>query len=229
MSEVSSAKNSYEYKAEMKQLLHLIVHSLYTHPEVFLRELVSNASDALNKLRVKQLTDPDIPQADKELKVSISLDKENAVFTIEDTGIGMAKEDLINQLGTVASSGTLKFLEEIKKNNKQIDGNMIGKFGVGFYSVFMVTDEVTVESKYASNDAQAYRWTSSGESTYEIEEIDREERGTKITFKLKDEYKEFVEEWRVESILQKYSNFVDFPVYIGEKKINKVEAIWQKN
>lgn len=229
MSKENVKKNQYEYKAEMKQLLNLIVHSLYTHPEVFLRELVSNSSDALNKLRVKQLTDQNILNPEQELKITISADKETGEFSIEDTGIGMTQEDLLNQLGTVASSGTLKFLEELKKNETKIDGNMIGKFGVGFYSVFMVTDEVTVETRFAEINSKAYKWTSKGESTFEIEESNKETRGTRISFKLKDEYKDFAQEWKVESILQKYSNFVDFPVYFGEKKVNSVNAIWQRS
>lgn len=229
MSGETTKISSYEYKAEMKQLLNLIVHSLYTHPEVFLRELVSNASDALNKVRVQQLTNQDILDAEQELKITITTDKDSSMFTIEDTGIGMTKEDLLNNLGTVASSGTLKFLENAKHNNTKIDGNLIGKFGVGFYSVYMVTDEVTVETRFADKSSQGYRWTSKGESTFEIEEIDKSTRGTIITFKLKEDYKDFTDEWRVESVLQKYSNFVDFPVYFGDKKINTVNALWQKS
>ena len=176
---------SFEYKAEMKQLLHLIVHSLYTHPEVFLRELVSNASDALNKIRFRMLTDKSVVDKDAPLKIQIEVDEKKQTFSIEDTGIGMTKEDLINEIGTVAHSGTLDFLKKVQAEKKAVDANMIGQFGVGFYSVFMVTDEITVETRHGGSGSKGYRWTSSGEDTYVIEEIDRKERGTKISFKLK--------------------------------------------
>lgn len=224
---MSNAK-TFEYKAEMKQLLKLIVHSLYTHPEVFLRELVSNSSDALNKVRFKKLTDSSIIDPESELRIDIKLDKDNKQFTIEDNGIGMTEDDLKNQLGTVASSGTLKFLESLKKENKPFDASMIGKFGVGFYSIFMVTDEVSVETRYAEVGSKAYRWISSGEENYSIEEIEKEGRGTKITFKLKDEYDNFADDYSVKSILKKYSNFVDYPLYVNNERVNTIVAIWQK-
>jgi len=218
----------FEYKAEMKQLLHLIINSLYTHPEVFLRELISNASDALNKIRFRMLTDTNVLDADAELKIQIELDKDKQTFSIEDTGVGMTKDDLISQLGTVASSGTLQFLQQMKENNKPLDANMIGQFGVGFYSVFMVTDEVTVETRHASKNSKGYRWTSSGEGKFTIEEIDKPTRGTKISFKLKDDHKDFSEEHRVKNVIKRYSNFVDFPIYVGKEQVNRVTALWQK-
>ncbi len=224
----SMAAEKFEFKAEMKQLLQLIIHSLYTNPEIFLRELVSNSSDALNKVRFLKLTNPDINNADAELNIKITVNSETQEFTIEDTGIGMTKDDLTGRLGTIASSGTMEFIKQIKENNQNIDGNMIGQFGVGFYSLFMVTDEVTVETKHADKDAQAYKWISSGQDTFVIEEIEKETRGTKITFKLKDEYKDMANDYRVKNILQKYSNFVDFPVYVGDEKVNKVTALWHK-
>ncbi|MBF0586128.1 molecular chaperone HtpG [Prosthecochloris sp. N3] len=216
----------FEYKAEMKQLLNLIVHSLYTHPEVFLRELISNASDALSKARFAQLTDG--AESGGELKISISVDKEKKSFVIEDNGIGMSEEDLIANLGTVAKSGTLGFLQAMKeqKEGGKLDANLIGQFGVGFYSVFMVTDEVVVETKIEGADA--CRWRSSGEGTYSIEKIDKQHRGTRISFTLKDEAADFAEEYRIESVIRKYSNFVDFPIYLDDKKVNSVEALWQK-
>ncbi len=218
----------FEYKAEMKQLLHLIVHSLYTHPEIFIRELVSNASDALNKFRFRRLTDSNILDPEVDLKIKITLDKENQIFSIEDTGIGMTREELISQIGTVASSGTLAFLKNIKEENKTIDGQLIGQFGVGFYSVFMVTDEITIETRNASNDSVAYRWKSQGEDKFTIEEIDKASRGTKISFKLKEEYKDFAEDYKVKSVLKKYSNFVDFPVSVNDEDVNIVAAIWHR-
>lgn len=225
--EVKSGQE-FEFKAEMKQLLNLIVHSLYTHPEIFVRELVSNASDALNKLRFKRLTNPDILQPDAELAIKIKLDKENGIFSIEDSGIGMNNEELTANLGTIASSGTLQFLKNMKEQQKSLDGNMIGQFGVGFYSIFMVTDEVTVETRSADAEGKAYKWISKGEEKYIIDESDKETRGTTITFKLKDEYKEYAEDYTVKNVLNKYSNFVDFPIYVNDEKVNNITALWHK-
>jgi molecular chaperone HtpG len=218
----------YEYKAEMKQLLHLIVHSLYTHPEVFLRELISNASDALNKIRFRMLTDTNVLDPDADYKIVIELDAKKQLFTIEDSGIGMHKDDLINEIGTVAKSGTLEFLKQMQENGKPLDGNLIGQFGVGFYSVFMVTDEVTVETRHADSDSKAYRWVSVGQGKFTVEEIDKANRGTRISFKLKKEYKDFAEEWRVKNVIQKYSNFVDFPIFVGKEEVNRVGALWHR-
>ncbi|NEX14768.1 MAG: molecular chaperone HtpG [Prosthecochloris sp.] len=219
----------FEYKAEMKQLLNLIVHSLYTHPEIFLRELISNASDALSKVRFSQLTE-NIAEGDvEELKITITLDEKTRSFAIEDNGTGMSEEELVANLGTVAKSGTLGFLQALKEQQADksgIDANLIGQFGVGFYSVFMVTDEVTVETK--SEDSQGCRWRSTGEGTYTIEKIDRQQRGTKISFTLKEDAAEFAGENRVENIIRKYSNFVDFPIQLDNKKVNSVTALWQQ-
>ncbi len=225
----TSQAQEFEYKAEMKQLLHLIVHSLYTHKEIFLRELVSNASDALNKARFRQLTDNDVLSKDVPLEINITLDKESNLFTIEDSGIGMSREDLVDRIGTVASSGTKAFLEQLAHNDKPIDGQMIGQFGVGFYSVFMVADKVVIETRNADPDSQGYRWTSDGGGTYTIEEIEKAERGTKMIVHLKEDETEFAEEHRVRSIIQKYSNFVDFPISIGEQQANTVKALWRQN
>ncbi len=219
----------FEYKAEMKQLLDLIVHSLYTHPEIYLRELISNASDALSKVRFNSLTDQDIIDREAELAIRISIDSKELTVVIEDSGVGMTEEELIANLGTVAKSGTLGFLQELKEQQKELDGNLIGQFGVGFYSVFMVTDEVTVETRSAKPGSEGYRWRSSGQGTYTIEKIDKAERGTKISFKLKEASKEFAEEYRVEQIVKKYSNFVDFPIYLGEKQLNSITALWQRS
>ena len=218
----------FEYKAEMKQLLDLIVHSLYTHPEIYLRELISNASDALSKVRFNSLTDQDIIDRDAELAIRISIDPKELSVVIEDSGVGMTEEELIANLGTVAKSGTLGFMQALKEQQKELDGNLIGQFGVGFYSVFMVTDEVTVETRSARPGSDAYRWRSSGQGTYTIEKIEKAERGTKISFTLKEASKEFAEEYRVEQIVKKYSNFVDFPIYLGEKQLNSITALWQR-
>lgn len=222
------AAQEFEYKAEMKQLLHLIVHSLYTHPEIFLRELISNASDALNKIRFRMLTDRNVFDADADLKIAIALDAKEHTFAVEDSGIGMTKEDLIEKIGTVASSGTLEFLQQVKNENRTLDGNLIGKFGVGFYSVFMVAEEVTVETRHADPDSKGYRWRSGGEGKFTIEEIDKATRGTKISFKLKESAKEFSEDYTVKHIINKYSNFVDFPIFVANEKVNTVTALWHR-
>lgn len=221
-------KQEFQFKADMQELLNLIIHSLYTNKEIFLRELVSNASDALNKLRFRRLTDSNISDPESDLKISISLDKESQTFAIEDTGIGMTKEDLVNQIGTVASSGTLEFFKKVKESGGALDGQLIGQFGVGFYSVFMVADEITVETRHADPDSKSYRWISEGKDAFTIEEIEQRPRGTKIYFKLKDDAKEFCEDYRIKNILKKYSNFVDFPIIVGDEEANKVNALWHK-
>ncbi len=230
MSEAQNpATQEFEYKAEMKQLLHLIVHSLYTHPEVFLRELVSNASDALNKVRFMQVTNTPVLNPDAELRISIDVAPAEHTLSIEDSGIGMTREDLIERIGTVASSGTLDFVRTMKNNEQAVDGSeLIGQFGVGFYSVFMVTDEVTIETRHADPDSKGWRWKSHGEGTYTIEEIEKQERGTRIFFTLKEDARDLAEEYRLRSVIKKYSNFVDFPIYIGKEKVNSVSALWQR-
>lgn len=220
----------FEFKAEMKQLLHLIIHSLYTHPDVFLRELISNSSDALNKFRFERLTNPTVLNPDQELCIRITTDKETNTISIEDFGVGLTKEDLINKLGSVASSGTLEFLQNLKEQGKNLDnGDLIGQFGVGFYSVFMVTDEVTLDTKYYQEGSESYQWVSNGEGSYSIGTSEREVRGTKITFTLKEEFKNLVEDYKLKSIIEKYSNFVEFPIYVNDTQVNTVTALWQRS
>ena len=225
----TSTVQEFEYKAEMKQLLDLIVHSLYTHPEIYLRELISNASDALSKARFNALTDQEMLDKEADLAIRIAIDPEEMTFVIEDSGVGMTEEELIANLGTVAKSGTLGFMQSLKEQQKQLDGNLIGQFGVGFYSVFMVTEEVTVETRSSHPGSEGFRWRSSGQGTYTIEKIEKAGRGTRISFKLKEEHKEFAAEYRVEQIVKKYSNFVDFPIYLGDKQLNSITALWQRS
>jgi molecular chaperone HtpG len=222
------AMQEFEYQAEMKQLLHLIVHSLYTHPEIFLRELISNASDALSVVRFRQLTDKTMLDHDAPLEIRITLDQENHRFCIEDTGVGMTREELINNIGTIARSGTLEFLQKMRDDKQALDGDLIGQFGVGFYSVFMVTDEVTIETRHADSDSQGYRWQSVGEGKFTIEPIEKPKRGTRICFTLNEGAQEFSQPERIKAIIQKYSNFVDFPIFIGDEKVNTVQALWQQ-
>ncbi len=219
---------TFEYRAEMKQLLHLIIHSLYTHKEIFLRELISNASDALNKVQFRLLTDRDILQSDAERRIDIRGDKNDNTLTIVDTGIGMTREDLVDRIGTVASSGTVAFVEQMKETGKPIDAQMIGQFGVGFYSAFMVADRITIETRCEALEGQGCRWTSDGSGTYSIEEIDREDRGTEIILHLKEDATEFAEAWKLKEVIRKYSNFVDFPILVDGEKVNTVRALWHK-
>lgn len=219
----------FEFKAEMKQLLHLIIHSLYTQPEVFIRELISNSSDALNKLRFNQLTNNNILNPELPLSIHIKIDKEQSTFSIEDTGIGMTKDELISKIGTIASSGTVEFLEKLSKEADSDNiGQLIGNFGVGFYSVFMVTDEVTITTRNFEENSKAYKWVSRGENDFTIEECEKETRGTVISFTLKEDFKRFAEEFTVEHTINKFSNFIDFPIFVNDKEINKVVAIWHK-
>jgi molecular chaperone HtpG len=219
----------YEYQAELKQLLKLIVHSLYTHPEVFLRELISNASDALNKVRVRMLTDKNVLNPDSDLEIRIEVDEKKHSFRISDTGIGMTHDDLVNRIGKVASSGTLEFIEQLQKNGEKVDAEFIGQFGVGFYSVFMVTDEVIIETRHADPDSKGYRWKSDGKGTYTIEEIDKPDRGTTIYFTFNEKSQEFSQPQRIKQIINKYSNFVEFPIYVNGERINKMDALWRRS
>jgi len=224
-----TSRQQFEFKAEMKQLLHLIVNSLYTNPEVFLRELVSNASDALNKLRFKQVTGETVQSPKLPLRIKIEVDEKEQTFSIEDTGIGMTFEDLTERLGTVASSGTMEFLQQLKDQKNRLDGNMIGQFGVGFYSAFMVAEQITVETRHAHPDEKGWIWVSDGKGTYEIEESDRTERGTRISFRFKDEHKEFAGPERIKQLIRKYSNFVDYTIEVNGEEVNSRGAVWHKN
>lgn len=230
MSSTTAPKQAetFEYRAEMKQLLHLIIHSLYTHKEIFLRELISNASDALNKIQFRLLTDTDVLQPEAERRIDIRGDKNENTLTITDSGIGMTKEDLIERIGTVASSGTMAFVEEMQKSGKPIDAQMIGQFGVGFYSAFMVADHITIETRNEDTDGSGFRWSSDGGGSYTIEEIDKEDRGTSITLHLKEDETEFAEAWRLKEVIRKYSNFVDFPIFVDDEQVNTVKALWHK-
>mgnify|MGYP006277296835 FL=1 len=225
---MTKGKEEHAFRAELSQLLDLITHSLYKHPEVFLRELVSNASDALNRLRFRKLTDKNIVDPEADLEIRIETDDDKHTFAIEDSGIGMTKSQLIEDIGTVANSGTLKKLKEIKAQGQELDADIIGKFGVGFYATFMVTDQVIIETRSAEPGAKAWRWISDGKSGYTIEECDRKKRGTKISFKLAEDYEEFSDENRVKTVIKKYSNFVDFPIYINGERENTVQALWRK-
>jgi len=227
---MSDKMKSYKFKAEINQLLDILVHSLYTNREIFLRELISNASDALDKLRFEvtrgtEVVDPDLP-----LEISITLDKDKNILTISDTGIGMTQDEIITNIGTIAKSGTSDFLNQLSEEAKKSDiSNIIGKFGVGFYSVFMIAKEVHITTRSYRKDEPAVNWISDGLGSYRISSADAEvRRGTKIEVHLKDDAKDFVEKYRVESIIKKHSNFISFPIKIENEKVNTVPAIWRE-
>jgi molecular chaperone HtpG len=225
-----------EFQTEVNQLLQLIVHSLYSHPEIFLRELVSNASDALDKLRHLTLTDDAYKVLPFNPRIDLELDETNQTLTIADTGIGMNEEDLGSHLGTIARSGTKNFLAQLSGDAKR-DSNLIGQFGVGFYSVFMVADRVQVTSRKAGEDT-AWRWISDGTSGFEIEPAERPVAGTTVLIHFNEEGKQYANGWRLQEIVKKYSNHIAFPIFLTydksewndtEKKSLKVRVTEQVN
>jgi len=205
-------KETHSFQTEVKQLLNLMIHSLYSNKEIFLRELISNAADAADKLRFEALSHDDYFGNDSSLKIRITTDKEAGTLTIADNGIGMTHDDVINNLGTIAKSGTAEFLAAMSKEQKA-DSNLIGQFGVGFYSAFIVADEVEVRTRHAGAPAdQAVSWKSKGEGEFSVEAIEKDDRGTEIILHLKEEEKEFLESWRLRSIVGKYSDHISLPV-----------------
>ena len=220
-------EHTHSFQAEVRQLLDIVIHSLYTDKEIFVRELVSNASDALEKMRLKQLTEKGVYEADRELAIEITTDEEAKTITIADSGIGMNKEELVENLGTIAHSGTKAFLEKMKEGGS--DADVIGQFGVGFYSAFMAAYKVEVVTHSWEEGTKGHTWSSDGTTGYSIDETAEAQRGCKIIVHLKDDMAEFSQEARIKSILEKYSNFVSFPIKLNEEHINKVEALWLKN
>jgi molecular chaperone HtpG len=225
--------SKYEFQTEVSDLLNLMINSLYSNKEIFLRELVSNASDALDKLNYLCITDDNFKTLNYTPAIMISVDKENKRLTISDNGIGMSKEDLINNLGTIAKSGTKSFVEALSGDAKK-DSSLIGQFGVGFYAAFMVANKIEVISKKAGSD-EAYVWESAAGSEFTIEEASRDEQGTTIILHLKEEDSEFLEEYRLKSIIERYSNHIPFPIFlekeeegeIKKEQINKASALWR--
>lgn len=218
----------FSFKAETKQLLNILIHSLYKDREVFLRELLSNASDALNRLRFEMLTDQDVLDAQAELAIRISADKEARTLTIQDTGIGMTRDEIIENLGTIAQSGARKFIEATK--DQKVDfAQVIGQFGVGFYSIFMVAESVRVTSRSYKPRAKAVAWYATGEENFQVSPAEMEQRGTKIEIKLKEDAAEFAEEYRLKNIIHKHSDYIGFPIYVGadEKPVNKQTSLWR--
>jgi TNF receptor-associated protein 1 len=219
---------THSFQAEIKQLLDLVVHSLYTDREIFLRELVSNASDSMEKLRHLQGTEKDIHDAALPLEIHITTDKEARTVTIADRGIGMTRGELVENLGTIAHSGTKAFLTAMKESGNS-PANMIGQFGVGFYSAFMVAEKVEVFTRSWRENGEELLWTSDGVSGYSIEGASGLERGVKVVLHLKEEHAEYAEDARVKHLIERYSNFVGFPIILDGERVNKVEALWLKN
>ncbi len=221
------------FQTETKQLLKLMIHSLYSNKEIFIRELVSNASDAIDKLRFKSVENKSLAKLTKDLQINVKVSKDENIISISDNGIGMSEDEVIDNIGTIARSGTSSFLENITGDKKK-DSNLIGQFGVGFYSVFMVADKVQVITKSALDlDNDGTMWESNGEEKYKIKSVPKESNGTEIVIFLNDENKEFCEPGRVRFLLEKYSQYINFPLNIideenNSSRINEAEALWLK-
>ncbi|EMF9085370.1 molecular chaperone HtpG [Vibrio vulnificus] len=241
---VANNKETRGFQSEVKQLLHLMIHSLYSNKEIFLRELISNASDAADKLRFQALSNPALYENDAELGVKLSFNEEHNTLTISDNGIGMSREEVISHLGTIAKSGTAEFFSKLSQEQSK-DSQLIGQFGVGFYSAFIVADAVTVRTRAAGfSEDQAVLWHSAGEGDYTVEDITKESRGTDIILHMREDGKEFLNEWRLRDVIGKYSDHIGIPVSIQTRvrdeegketeevkweQINKAQALWTRN
>lgn len=224
---MSDQTTTYEFKAETKKLLDIVINSLYTERDVFLRELISNAADALEKFRHESLTAGEVFDGHLPLEISIELDEKSHTLTIADTGIGMSRAELEHNLGTIAHSGSNTFLSQLAEAAKK-DVNLIGQFGVGFYSAFMVGNVVRVQSR-SWDKSEGHEWRSDGTGSFTITEMPGLRRGTKIIVELKDDAKEYVEKWKIESIIKQYSAFVSFPIKLAGEVVNTVQALWTRN
>ncbi|MBI5664103.1 MAG: molecular chaperone HtpG, partial [Nitrospirae bacterium] len=242
-------KESLEFKTEVKQLLDLMIHSLYSHKEIFLRELISNASDAIDKARYESLTDSSIMESDKEWKIKLTANKESGTLTVSDNGIGMTKDEVTRALGTIAHSGTKEFLSALQSREVKDNPALIGQFGVGFYSSFMVADKVTVITRRAgSGSKKAVKWESSADGYFTVEDAEKEGKGTDVTLHLKEDAKKYLEEWELKGVIRKYSDYIEHAVVMdiekeqdstlkkGEKvkikeeeTLNSRKAIWLKD
>ncbi|MBD5777987.1 molecular chaperone HtpG [Pelagicoccus sp. NFK12] len=225
-----SAQNTekHEFKAEIKQLLDIVIHSLYTEKEIFVRELISNASDALEKLRHLKITEKDVHQDELELEINIKTDEEAGTLTIQDYGIGLTHEELVENLGTIAHSGSKQFLQALKEGGEK-NADLIGQFGVGFYSAFMVATKVEVFTHSWKKDEPGHVWSSDGVGSYEIETSDDTQRGARIVIHLGDDYKDYAKADTVKEIIKRYSSFVQFPIKLNDEKVNTVDALWLRS
>ena len=240
---VETQKETLGFQTEVKQLLHLMIHSLYSNKEIFLRELISNASDASDKLRFEALAKPELLEGDADLKIRLSFDKEAGTVTLEDNGIGMTRDDVIAHLGTIAKSGTADFMKNLTGDQKK-DSHLIGQFGVGFYSAFIVADQVDVYSRRAGQPAsEGVHWSSKGEGEFEVATVDKPERGTRIVLHLKKDELEFADGWRLRNVVKKYSDHIALPIQLpkeqaaaeGEEQpaeewetVNRASALWTR-
>ncbi|MFC1541696.1 molecular chaperone HtpG [Candidatus Latescibacterota bacterium] len=224
----SPKQETRKFKAEVKQILDIVVNSLYTHREIFVRELISNSFDSLEKMRHKTLTNKKYTDKEAPLEITINTDKENHTITVTDTGVGMTHDELVDNLGTIARSGTLEYVKNIG-NKVDMAKDMIGKFGVGFYSAFMVGTEVRVKTRSYDPTEKGYEWFSDGIGQYKITEVDNLPRGTSVTVKLKEDAYEYDNPENIKPIINKYSNFVSFPILIEGERVNTVQAIWLKS
>jgi molecular chaperone HtpG len=246
MSTTTDAPQRMEFKTELKQLLDLITHSLYTKKEIFLRELISNAADAIDKARFEGLKRPELLEGDADFKIRLVADKDKSTLTISDNGIGMSRESVVQDLGTIARSGTKAFLENLKKSDVQDRPELIGQFGVGFYSAFMVADRVTVTTRAAGTPASdAVRWESDGQGEFTVESAEKPTRGTDVTLHLREDAKEFLDSWRLRQVVKQYSDFIEHPIVMEventpdpgkpeeketkEETFNSRQAIWLRN
>jgi molecular chaperone HtpG len=235
---MTAAAETRKFEAEVAQVLHLVTHSLYSHKEIFLRELISNASDACDKLRFEAIGKPELLSGDSDLHIDISVDKEARTITIADNGIGMNRDEVVANIGTIASSGTRKFLEAMSSEQKA-DANLIGQFGVGFYSAFVVADKVTLVTRKAGAEADAgVRWESTGTGEYTLETVENATRGTAVTLHLKGDEDEFLEPWQVRSLVARYSDHIGFPIRMPKQEgdsttdewevVNQASALWTR-
>ncbi len=238
---MAAKKETLNFQTEVKQLLHLMIHSLYSNKEIAIRELISNASDAADKLRFEALNDNKLYEGESELKISVDYDKKNRTISISDNGIGMSRDDIVENIGTIARSGTKEFLTKLSGDQAK-DAHLIGQFGVGFYSAFIVADEVTLETRKAG-EKDAFRWQSKGDGEFTLESIEKKTRGTTVTLHLKKDEDEFLDDWRLREIIKKYSDHITLPITMkktdfkdGEsiktdedETVNDASAIWTRN
>ena len=243
LGEITVATETMEFKTELKQLLHLITHSLYSNREIFLRELVSNASDAINKVKFDSLANDDKLEGNKDWKIRLIPDAQAGTLTISDNGIGMSRDSVIEHLGTIAKSGTKAFLENLKQQDVKTRPDLIGQFGVGFYSAFMVADKVTVNTRQAGSPTDGVTWVSDGQGEFSLESCVKPDRGTDVILHLKEDAKEYAQSWTLQNLVKKYSDFIEHPIVMevetegeqeGEKKLveetlNSQTALWLRN
>jgi molecular chaperone HtpG len=226
---VNTAVETKEFQTEIRQLLDIVIHSLYTEREIFLRELISNAADAMEKLRYMQLTGAEIKDKDMELEIRIETDENAHTLSISDTGVGMTREELVENLGTIAHSGSKEFIKHLSTKDDHKDLNLIGQFGVGFYSAFMVANRVSIFTRTYQSDGESLEWESDGAGSYTITEGNGLNRGTKILLHLKEDAYDFAKEETIRRVIKQYSSFVPYPIILNGQKVNTVDALWTKN